>query len=194
MAGRATLKAIGPSYMLADRKSAVQRAVNLYMSSVEGLGEDKQVVLESAPGLVRLVDIGGTIRGSYNAGGRWFVVAGAVLYEVTAAGVTTARGELKTNAGFVSMKHGRDQLVIVDGINGYVFALNTNTFSQITDSDWRGSGSVDELDGYFIFAAPETDQFYISAIDDGASLDGLDFSSADTSPDKIVTHLSLIHI
>jgi len=188
MAGLATIKVVGPSYMLVDRKSAVQRAVNLYMRSVEGLGEDKQVVLDSAPGLSLLVDLGADIRGSYNAGGRWFVVAGHSLYEVTTAGVTTLRGTLGSAAGYVSMKHGRDQLVIVDGNGGYVLRLKTNAFFSIADPDWLGSALVDELDGYFIFVDPDTDQFYISAIDDGSSIDALDFSSADTNPDKIIAH------
>ena len=188
MAGQATIKAIGPSYMLADRKSAVQRAVNLYMRGVEGLGEDKQVVLQSAPGLSVLADVGAEIRGSYNAGGRWFVAAGASLLELSAAGAQTLRGTLNTVSGFVSFRHGRDQLVFVDGHNGYVFDLASNVFSRITDDDWRGSDWVDELDGYFIFAAPGTDQFYISAIDNASTLDALDFSSADTSPDSLITH------
>ena len=188
MAGLATLKAVGPSYMLADRKSAVQRAVNLYLRGVEGLGEDKQLVLQSAPGLTLLATLADQIRGSYNAGSRWFVVAGATLYEMSAAGVATSRGGLASAAGFVAMKHGRDHLVLVDGTAGYVLNLATNLFSRITDSDWRGSDWVDELDGYFIFVAPGSDQFYISAIDDATNLDALDFSSADTSPDSIVTH------
>jgi hypothetical protein len=188
MAGQATIKVIGPSYFLADRKSAVQRAVNLYMAGIEGVGEDKQVVLSSAPGLTTLVDLGADIRGSYNAGGRWFVVAGSTLYEMTTAGVATARGTLGTSSGDVSMKYGRDQLVIVDGPNGYVFTLATGAFAQITDPDWRGSNAVDELDGYFIFVDPDTDQFYVSAIDNASAMDALDFSSADTSPDNIITH------
>jgi hypothetical protein len=40
----------------------------------------------------------------------------------------------------------------------------------------------------FIFIAlDQPDQFYISAIDDGLTLDALDFSSADAQPDDIVT-------
>lgn len=188
MAGQATIKVIGPSYTLVDRKSGVQRAVNLYMRGVEGLGEDRQVVLDSAPGLAPLVTLTADIRGSYNAGGRWFIVSGASLYEMTTAGTYLLRGTLATDTGFVSMKHGRDQLVIVEGANGYVLSLNTNAFGRITDSDWRGSNVVDELDGYFIFVAPGTDQFYISDIDNASTLDALDFSSADTNPDNIITH------
>ena len=188
MAGHSTVKVIGPSYSLGDRKSAVQRSVNLYMRQVEGLGEDKQVVLDSAPGLSLLSDVGAEFRGSYSTDSRWFAVFGSTLYEMAESGARTVRGALASSTGFVSMKSGRDQLVIVDGMYGYVFGLNTNTFGKITDPDWRGSKFVDELDGYFIFCAQGTDQFYLSAIDDATTLDSLDFSSADSSPDNIVTH------
>lgn len=188
MAGRQEVKCIGPSYQLADRKAAVQRSVNLYLRQIEGLGEDRQLILDSCPGLRTLVDLGATVRGSYNAYGRWFVVAGSTLYEVQTSGSYVSRGTLASSSGFVSMKAGRDQLVIVDGPNGYVFSLATNTFNPITDPDWRGSNWVEELDGYFVFVAPGSDQFYLSAIDDGANYDALDFSSADAQPDNIITH------
>lgn len=187
MAGADTIKCVGPSYFLADRKSAVQRSVNLYMRQVEGLGEDKQVVLDSAPGLSLLVTMPATVRNSYNADGRWFVVAGSMLYELGASGTYGYRGTLVTTTGFASMKHGRDQLVIVDGANGYVLNLNTNNFGQIISPGWRGSNWVDELDGYSIFSDPNTDQFYLSSIDDASTLNALDFSSADAQPDNIVT-------
>lgn len=184
MAGVPVIQCVGPSYFLSDRKSAVQRAVNLYMREVEGVGENKQVVLDSAPGLTALIDFGVTVRGSYSTDSRKFVVAGSTLYETT-SGSAVSLGSLLTASGSVSMKHGRDQLVIVDGAYGYVFSLINNTFAQITSSGWRGSNWVDELDGYFIFSEPDTDQFYLSAIDNGSDLNALDFSSADANPDNI---------
>ena len=188
MASRDTIKVIGPSYSLGDRKSAVQRSINLMMSEVEGLGEARQLVLSSAPGLVRIATMSGSFRGSYNTDSRWFAVFGDVLYEMSPSGSSVVRGTLSSATGFVAMKSGRDQLVIVDGAAGYVLNLNTNAFAQIGDPDWRGSDWVDELDGYFIFVEPGTDQFYLTAIDDASNLDGLDFSSADASPDNIITH------
>jgi hypothetical protein len=186
MAGRRVVQAVGPSYHLADRKAAVQRAVNLYLSQVAALGEDKQLIMESAPGLVEHLDLGATIHGSYNADGRWFVVAGNGLYEVT-SGSSVFRGTVVASDA-VSMKHGRDQLVVVNGPQGWVFNLTTQAYAQITAEGWRGSTWVEEIDGYFIFVPPSSDQFYISAIDDAAALDALDFSSADAQPDNIVTH------
>lgn len=188
MAGQNKIEVIGPSYSLGDRKSAVQRSVNLYMLQIEGLGEAKRVVLASAPGLALLADMGAEFRGSYNTDARWFVVYGSKLYEMATDGTSTVRGSLASNSGFVGMKSGRDQLVIVDGDNGYVFSLTTNTLAQITDPDFRGSHWVDEMDGYFIFCPKNSDQFYLSAIDNGARYDALDFSSADAAPDNIIAH------
>lgn len=145
-------------------------------------------MLQGSPGEVQIANLGAAVRGSRNVEGRWFVAAGNTLYEVTTAGVATARGTLLTSTGFVGMSHNTSQLAMVDGANLYVFTLATNVLTQITVAGWRGSDDVHEMDGYFIFVDPDTQQFYLSAIDDGATLDALDFSSADSSPDNILAH------
>lgn len=188
MAGRpAVVECIGPSYPLPDRKSSTLRSVNWFVRQIEGLGEGKKLVLDSVPGLVELLDLGATIRGSYTTEDRWFVVAGSTLYELTTLSAVS-RGSLGTSTGPVSMVHGRDQLILVDGPNGYALTLGTNVFTGITDSDFRGSDWVAQLNGTFVFVAPDTDQFYISEIDEGTDFDALNFSSADSQPDNIVTH------
>ena len=184
MAGKLYAAAIGPSYRLSDRKAAVQSSINCYPKKLEG----DRSMMHSTPGETEIAALGAEIRGSRNIEGRWFVAAGATLYEVTKAGITTVRGTLNSVTGFVGMSHNKTQLAVVDGVNLYVFSLNTNIFTSITSPGWRGSNDVHELDGYFIFVAPATDQFYISAIDDGTKLNALDFSSADSSPDNIVAH------
>lgn len=189
MAGARVMQCVGPSYQLADRQSASQRAVNLYLRQIEGFGEERRVILASAPGLRLLADLGAEVRGIFSRPDdvdRQFAVAGSQLLEVMADGTTAARGTLATSTGDVYMDLGRDQLIVCDGPNGYVLHLSTNTFSQITDTDWRGSIGIAVLDGYAVFVPPDSDQFYISAIDDASSFDALDFSSADTEPDKIV--------
>ena len=184
MAGKPYAAAVGPSYRLADKKAAVQSAINCYPKRLEG----DRSMMHSTPGEVEIAALGAEIRGSRNVDGRWFVASGNILYEVTALGATTVRAVLNTVSGFVGMAHNKTQLAIVDGANLYVFNLNTNLANRITAPGWRGSNDVHELDGYFIFVAPATDQFYISAIDDGTKLNALDFSSADSSPDNIVAH------
>ncbi len=183
MGKRAAFQCIGPSYHLADRKAAVQSAVNCFVQKLEG----DSLMLASAPGRVQIADLGADVRGSHSVEGRWFVVAGSVLYEVSADGAATARGAI-AGSGFVGMAHNGTQLAIVTGNDLYVLALSTNALTQITVEGWLGSDDVHELDGYFIFVDPGTEQFYLSAIDDGTSLNALDFSSADSAPDSVVTH------
>ena len=189
MAGEREIRCVGPSFYLNDKKTAIQRSVNLYMMQVEGLGEDSPVVLESVPGLSLVADLGSTIRGLHNADGRLFIAAGATLKEMSTGEVMTSRGSLASSAGFVSMVHGTQQLAIVDGTSLKVLSLASNTLATVLSAGWRGSNLVEFMDGYFVFVGPGTDQFYISAIDDASMLDALEFSSADSQPDDIVAQI-----
>lgn len=182
MAGSPYVQAIGPSYFLGDRKAAVQRAVNVYPKKLDG----QNFMMASAPGEVQIADLGAEGRGQWVTDGRLFTVAGNGLYELV-SGSYTLRGTLLTSSGRVGMDDNKTQLAIVDGDNLYVLDLLTNVLSTVTVPAWRGSDNVVEIDGYFVFADPQTDQFYLSSIDDGTTLDALDFSSADSSPDDIVT-------
>lgn len=184
MAGIKYTECIGGSYGLADRKVAVQRSVNCYP---EKLDADKWR-MAATPGEVEIVDLGSECRGSKVVGDRMFWVSGSTLFEVTADGTDTSRGTLATSSGYVGMDDNKTQLAIVDGDHMYVFTLATNVLTEIVVAGWRGSNEVVEIDGYFVLVDPDTDQFYITAIDDGTVLDALDFSSADSSPDDIVTH------
>ncbi len=184
MAGKKYVECIGSSYQLADKKAGIQSAINCYPKRLSG----DSWMMAATPGEVALATLAGAVRGSRNVDGRWFVVASNTLYEMTSTGSYTVRGTIDTSSGFVGMSHNKTQLAIVDGDNLYIYTLSTNALTQITVAGWRGSDDVHELDGYFIFVDPETDQFYISAIDDGTALDALDFSSADSSPDDIVAH------
>lgn len=187
MAGRRALQAVGPSYQLADRKAAAQRTINMRLREIAGLGEDRSVILESVPGLTSFADLGATVRGLYATESRLFAATSTTLHEVSASGALTPRGSIVAPDA-AEMVHGRDQLAIACGVNGYVLNLASNTLTQITSEGWRGSNRVAEIDGYFIFAAPDSDQFYLSAIDDATTLDALDFSSADARPDRILWH------
>jgi hypothetical protein len=120
------------------------------------------------------------------AGTNLFVVVEDVLYSVAPDGTRTSRGVLNTRRGHVGMKIGLTQLVITDGVNGYVFDLQSQTFNQIIADGWLGSATVEYLDGYFVFIQPNSQTFYISELENALSLDALDFATANASPDKLV--------
>lgn len=180
------LPIVGPSYTLATRKADIQRSVNLHLVGMETPGK-APFIMDSVPGLNLFASMGAAVRGIVQAANRLFVAAGSTLYEVSATGVPTVRGTLSSSAGVVSMAYGITQLVIVDGPNGYVLTLATNVFQQITSSGFYGSNRVRFLDNYFLFVHPLTQQFYISAINDATSEDPLDFASAESQPDNLIT-------
>lgn len=186
MAGRNYVACIGPSYHLDDRKAAVQTAINCYLEQIEGLGETRVLTQVSAPGLAPYLDLGAEIRGQRDVEGRWFVAAGSTLFEIV-DGAPVNRGTLLSSSGPVRMAHNNGQLVIVAGVVGQIYTLASNKITSITSEGWRGSYSVDYIDGYMIFVAPGTDQFYLTSLDDASTLDALDFTSADAQPDKIVS-------
>lgn len=181
---------VGPSYQLSVRDADVQRAVNLFPSILESGTGKAPAILQEVPGLTLFCNAGSEIRGMKTVAGRCFFVAGSTLYEVSSSGVLTSRGALSSSTGRVDMAHGLFQLVIVDGSYGYVLKLESNAFSRITADGFYGSPRVAFLDGYFAFIRPQTQQFYISAIDDATSLDALDFASAERSPDDLVAILA----
>jgi hypothetical protein len=190
MAGNRAVQAIGSSYHLPDRKQGVARTVNLMLTQIESQQEDKEFILEQVPGWPQFTSLGASIRGAYSTGDRLYAVHDNTLSLVSDDGtLINVIGLINSNSGFVSMRHnGANQLGIVDGLNYYVLNLNTNVLTLVAGA-FRGSDFIEYLDGYFIFVDPDTEQFYITAIDDATSLDALDFSSADKQPDNILRHI-----
>jgi hypothetical protein len=179
---------VGISYALSTRQASAQRSVNLYLTAMETPSK-AGVIMRAVPGLVLFASLGAEVRGCIEAAGRCFFVAGGSLYELASDGTSTNRGSLLTNSGNVGMAWGTTQLVVTDGANGYVLTLATNSFAQISDTDWPGSDRVDYLAGFFLLKEPDTQRFYVTAIDDASSVDALDFASAESAPDDLVAHI-----
>lgn len=181
---------VGKSYELNSLNVACQKCLNLYYEIIEDSGDRKEELgyLTTTPGLtVQLTLPTTTIRGMYAASNnKLYVVAGNILYLVTAFNTTITIGTLISYSGHVSMSDNGTVLVLVDGSNGYIIDLITNSFVQITDPDFIGADFVVFSNGYFVFNKPNTGQFYWTAIYSTA-IDPLDFATAEGSPDKILT-------
>jgi len=183
---------IGQSYVYRNLNFDAQRCINWYPIKSE-TGTSKNIDgLQATPGKEEFCDLGnGGIRGSWQTLGRAFSVSGNKLYEIYSDGTFELRGQLRSNIGYVDMDDNGQQLVLVDGVYGYILNLSTNVFSRITSPAWTGSATVCYIDGYFIFVRPDSGVFYISDILDGLSLDALEFASAEGSPDNLVACAAL---
>ena len=184
---------VGPSNKARSVNVDAQRTVNWY-PEINGLGERSEMVLYPRPGLKLFTATGDAeVRGGEVfpvSGGDLYTVTGSELKKVTTAGAVSSIGTLSTTDGLVSMAAGRDQLVIVDGPNGYTY--DGTTFARITDADFPGGTHVVWFDGYCVVNNQTTasnDQFHISSIDDATTWNALDFATAEKKPDKLMAHV-----
>jgi len=157
--------------------------------------EDKQgktpVQLLGTPGLVRFVTIAaaGGMRVLYTASnGRLFGIQGNQFFELFANGAGVVRGSITSSANPISMADNGRHLFLADHYEGWVLDMATNSFTRVTDPDFPGASKVDFLDGYFVFVHPNSQQFGWTDLL-STDLDALNFSSAEGSPDQLVTQL-----
>lgn len=156
-------------------------------------GKDGEVAaLIGTPGKRLLATLGaGPIRGIwFTTTGALYVVSGNILYLVTSTWTFTSIGTLLTTNGPVSMVDNGLQLVIVDGPNGYWVDFNTSIFTQITDINFTGSNVVTYQDGYFIFATPNSREFYISDLND-ITFNFPVVTSKNGNPDNLISIISV---
>jgi hypothetical protein len=111
-----------------------------------------------------------------------YAVAGRILSRVDTSGTVSYIGGVASD-GLVTMARNRrsvPQIAIV--CNGLAYIVAGGIQTQISDTDLPPPISVTQLDGYFIFLLPDG-RMFASAIDDGTSIDGLDFVTAEANPD-----------
>lgn len=189
------LPVVGPSYQLDARSFDSQRTINLFPLISES-GTSKEIsALQGTPGKSVFAVIGsGPERGGKKsvATGRGFVVSGAEFYEVYTDGTTALRGTIDTAIGLVALaENALGEIIIVDGLSGYIFDQDTDAFTEITDIHFPfGTQFVTYQDGYFLCAIPGAGGYAISGINNGLSWDILDRGDAGASPDNLLCPLS----
>jgi hypothetical protein len=179
---------LGSSYVARSVNAADNRMVNLFPEIIPEAGKEP-AFLNRAPGLRLLATVGsGPIRGlwAFSAdASRAFVVSGDELYRIDTSWNSTLIGSV-SGTGPVSMADNGTQLFIACNGPSYIFNNSTNAFAQITDPDFPGAVTVSYLDGYFVFNEPNSQRIWVTQLLDGASIDPLDFASAEGSPDGVV--------
>ncbi len=132
-----------------------------------------------------------------------YVVAGNSLYQINSDGTNLLVGSGIGGTDLVGMSDNGYQLCVVSGQAraGWILDVNPQSptfgFQQITSSAFYPANTVSFFDGYFVFDRIGTNQFFISALYDGTTYNGLDFASAETQPDFVtgtVQNLQLLFI
>lgn len=181
---------VGPSYQARSSNADAQRALNCYIE-MDQASPRAPMALYGTPGLKYAFTLAGEVRGAVVEDGYLWIVAANTVYKVSSSYTITTIGTINTYSGTIGIATNGQQILIVDGTNGYTIAVPLSTLSQISDPDFpNGVKRATYQDGYFIVTGDGTQKFYISGLYDGATWDGLDFASAEGSPDDTVGCIS----
>lgn len=181
------------SYQAISGLLSSERLVNFYTEIAPPQSPFRGMLI-GTPGLVEWKDLGQyePIYGSITLGNYLYIVCGLNFYQIDSSKTATLRGTLTGTPDRVMMTHNRTQITILQS-NGDAFYFDTgsNTFAKITDGNYQSASSVTTLNGYTIFSVIESDQFFISALNDTTSYAALDFATAESEPDNIVRVFAL---
>ena len=165
-----------------DRNTALtvnaERTINWYPEVATGTPKAR-TWLAPTPGLAPFVVLGGSpVRALFHEEGRCFAVGGGEFYEIYANQTATHYGTVGMDGWAATItSNGTDgnQLFIVSNGNGFIFDLVTNLLTPITDPDFPVPCAMGAfVDGYFLALKKDSDQFQISALENGLDWDPLD--------------------
>ena len=125
------LPILGPGVAGRSRAVTAQKRQNLFLE-IKPEKDKSNLVAYGTPGLKLFTDVGANpIRGLwwFQAVNRLFAVAYNELLEISPDGNVSTMGTLDTTTGTVSMADNGTQLMIVDGLTGYIFQPTTPELS-----------------------------------------------------------------
>lgn len=169
------------------RLLSAERVVNLFAEKAPDKAET-EAVLRGVSGLASFASTvgNGPIRGAQMMAGVLFVVSGQDFLSLSAAGDVTRIGGIPGSGRVLMANNGEQMIVQRTDETGKAYVCTTSTVTQITDADFPGSVSVVFLDGYFVFARPNSGQAFSGAVYEGEDYDALDYATAESNPDRLV--------
>lgn len=176
---------VGPSYQARSTDAATERSVNVYLEKNPAPG--REWALYGMPGLTLRATAGTSVhRGAIRMGDLTFFVAGNTVYKMTTAYVVTSLGTIGTSSGRVGMATDGNEVLIVDGVSGWI--ATSGALTEIADVDFPdGVTQAKCLDSYFLVAGDASQRVYWNETPGtGTAWNGLDFGSAEGAPDNVV--------
>lgn len=151
-----------------------ERTVNLF-EYVDPNGKRKNSLLSTSGLIDQHLAVGSETGGSratfvYN-NMTMFQVFGGSIYQITKISndlITTKIGTLRTDSGYVGIDANTYQIIFVDGQDGYIWDTQAQKFQEILDPSFPDKPiDVSYLDGFFIVANGDTNNFQLSMFDQG---------------------------
>jgi len=179
--------------------SARRLSVNMYSEANPQDGQPlSPVTYYGTPGLLKLATSPNVenVRNTYRAtNGNLYAVIGPSVYAVSNTFGWTLLGFVVDGTSPLSFTDNGLVIVAVDGSKvGYAIDMVANTFGKINDPNFLGARTVTQMDGFFIFEKPGTNQFYLSLsnvtytlLTSGVAFNPLDIATKSSQADPIVS-------
>lgn len=150
-----------------------ERSVNLF-EYIDEHGKKPKVLLPTAGLVDAELDFGaetGGARAAFVFDNAIFLVYGNSVFRVTGstdALSTSEIGTLTTVTGYVGIDANTYQVIFVDGEKGWIWDINAQTFTEITDTGFPDNPiDVCYLDGFFLVISGGTNLFRLSSLNQG---------------------------
>lgn len=170
----------------------VQRRLNCYFENRPD-GDKTRIACYGTPGLSLKFSLTTTssqpVRGMVGTQSAFYVVAYNQFQSVNiTTGVAAFTGSMTSVAGNCSLavNSGITQVMVVDGVSGYLYTPGAATFAAIAASFPNGAKTCTFVSNFGVAEKPGTQQFYVSSANDLSSWPALSFGSASAYADNIL--------
>lgn len=183
---------VGPSATARSLNANAERSVNCFLEMNRD-NPPRPVALYGTPGTVLRATLGASpVRGALKlkSGLYAYWVAGNTVYRMDTSYAVVSCGTIGTSSGQVGMATNGTETLIVDGQKGWL--VTGTTLAEIVDVDFPdGVSRCTYQDGYFLVTGDGSQRFYWNETPgSGSAWNGLDFASAEGSPDNTVGIIS----
>ena len=129
-------------------------------------------------------------RGSHVKAGKFYFVNGEKAYRMNADLSIDELGDIEGTARCSFADNGKQLMIVIPGVDGFIINEDAApVFQKITDPDFKANGNpqqVEFIDSFFVVTT-DSKKFIKSDPNDGLSWNALDFASAESDPDDIVS-------
>lgn len=182
------MKQIAPALQQSQGRSLPWSGASLINAFAEKADGDKAAdfAVMAIPGLNLFKD-GSTsaVRGLHRMVNALYAVIGPTLYGVAADGALTSYGAIG-GSGPVRIADNGTQLAIQGGPAGTTGYILDSGVITTQPTNLPPVSDVTYMDGYFIWTVANSDQFVISALNNGLLYDPLDVATVEGDPDNVV--------
>lgn len=167
------------------REQGDERLINAYAETI-GEGRGAKLRIRMSPGLTSFSTAASDIacRGALLSGDNVYAVFETGVYKIVSTGTRTKIGAISGTGPVYMALNANGQIGAVNRLGRY-YIIQNDTVSTVNTSDIGAFNSICWIGGYFVLTLADG-RFFNTGLNNGTSINGLDFATAEGSPDGLL--------